>query len=80
MSIFRKKNNIYIVNKDPMETFDHFIERGNFIAAQNPISEHEYENVVLYSHIYINSKYLKCNYKDDIMQNLENMIKKCKIA
>lgn len=79
MSIFRKNSNIYIVIKDSTETYEQYIERGNFIASQEPKTESEYENIVLYSHIFINSKYLFCAYSKDIMNKLEKMIKKCKV-
>ncbi len=78
MSIFRKNNKIYIVHKEAIENYEQFIERGNFISSQEPQNEQEYENANLYSHIYINNKYLKCHYKSDIMDRLEKMISKCK--
>ena len=34
MSVFRKGNKIYIVHKDQLEPYEHFIDRGNFIANQ----------------------------------------------
>lgn len=77
MSVFRKKDKIYIVNKDEFETFEHFIERGNFIASQGITNEKEYDRAVLYSHIFINNKYLKCDYDDKIMEELEVMLDKC---
>jgi len=80
MSVFRKNDKIYIVNKDSMETYEQFIERGNFVASQTPLTEQEYENVVLYSHIYVNNKYLQCIYKEEIMDKLDKMLSKCKVT
>lgn len=77
MSVFRKNNKIYIVHKSDLENYEHFIERGNFIASQNPTTEEEYDNVVLYSHMYINNKYLGCEYQQVIMDKLNVMIKNC---
>ncbi|ARF09439.1 hypothetical protein Indivirus_1_62 [Indivirus ILV1] len=78
MSVFRKNNRIYIVHKDPFESYEHFIMRGNFIASQEPSNDQEYENIKLYSYIYINNKFLKCSYKSEIMDKLEAMVAKCK--
>jgi hypothetical protein len=79
MSVFRKGNKIYIVHKDVLETYEHFIDRGNFIASQNidPMEEEEYEKVVLYSKIYVNNKYLGCEYHNQIMKELNRMIMGC---
>ena len=78
MSVFRKDNKIYIVHKDDLETYEHFIERGNFIACQNidPEKKEDYDKIILYSYIYINNKYLGCEYHDQIMSELNKMMKK----
>ena len=74
MSIFRKNNKIYIVHKDELEPYEHFIERGNFIASQEPQDEEQYNYIVSYSRIYINNKYLGCEYQDQIMKELNKML------
>ena len=76
MSVFRKNNKIYIVHKSTLEPYEHFIERGNFIAAQEPTKE-EYENVLLYSRMYINNKHLGLEYQPAIMKKLGQMIANC---
>ena len=70
MSIFRKDNCIIILEKDKDEIIEHFIERGNYIVSRNPKSEKEYNRLVLYSRIYINIKYLGCEYGPEIMKNV----------
>lgn len=80
MSIFRKNTNIYIIVKESTETFEQYIDRGNFVASQEPGTEQDYEDIILYSHIYINNKYLFCSYNKDIMKRLDRMIEKCKIT
>lgn len=77
MSVFRKNDKIYIVEKDEFETFEHFIERGNFIASQQVTNEKDYEKAVLFSRIYVNRKYLKCDYVDSVIKELESMLEKC---
>jgi hypothetical protein len=77
MSVFRKNNKIYIVHKEDLENYEHFIERGNFIASQLPKTEEEYNEVVLYSRMYINNKYLGCEYNQSIMHKLQEMVNKC---
>ena len=78
MSVFRKDNKIYIVHKDDLETYEQFIERGNFIACQNidPAKKEDYDKAILYSYIYINNKHLGCEYHDQIMSELNKMMKK----
>ena len=80
MSVFRKNNKLYIVHKNDLENYEHFIERGNFISSQNPETQQEYDNVVLYSYIYINNKYLGCEYHQVIMNKLNDMVKKINLS
>ena len=63
-----------IVEKDENEPQEHFIERGNFIASQKPQNVQEYTKSVTYSYIYINNKYLKCQYNPSVMQELNQMM------
>lgn len=72
--VFRKDNFICIVEKDNDEPQEHFVERGNFIASQKPKNEQEYTKSITYSHIYINNKYLKCQYNPSVMHDLNQMV------
>lgn len=76
MNLFRKNKTICQVAKDEGESYEHFLNRVNFILSQNPTNEEEYNKTVLYSHIYINVKILKCKYNEIIMKQLANMISK----
>jgi len=75
MNIFRKGSTICLIKKNEAENMDKFIERCNFITSQKPINDKEYNKYVIYSNIYANNKYLKCEYSDNIMKELENMKK-----
>lgn len=74
MSVFRKDNIICIVHRENNESLQHFYERGTFIVNQKPKNDKEYNKCVIYSNIFINSKYLKCEYDSNIMKELTTMI------
>jgi len=74
--LFAKKGFICILEKDIHEPIELFIERGNFIVSQQPKSKVEYDYYEIYSKIMINIKYNKCEYNDEIMNELCVMNKK----
>lgn len=78
MSVFKKGSIMCFVSKDDDEPYEHFIDRGNFIISQNPTNDKEYNKAVMYSRFYINTKVLRCTYTKEIMEELEEMINKCK--
>lgn len=73
MTFFKKDDCICLVERNEGESMEHFIDRGNFIVAQKPQNDKEYELVLKYSYIYTNVKYLHCEYTDDIMTDLKKM-------
>lgn len=73
MNVFRKGTVICLVNQNEAENIDKFIDRGNFIVSQKPQNKQDYDKAVLYSNIYANVKYLKCEYSINIMKELEIM-------
>jgi hypothetical protein len=75
MALFRKNKFICIVERDANEPQEHFIERGNFIVGQKPKNDAEYNKAITYSYVFINNKYLKCEYGADVMHELRLMIK-----
>ena len=75
MSVFRKGAVICFVTRDPDEPYEHFLDRGNFVVSQLPGNDKEYNRAVLYSHIYINNKVMKCVYSVVIMKELGEMTK-----
>lgn len=66
---------LYKVQRDPHEANEIYLERGNFIACQTPKNKNDYNNAVIFSRIYINVKYFKCCYNENITNTLNNMIK-----
>lgn len=77
MTFFRKGELICLISKNEEETFENFLERGNFIVNQYPKDIKEYNKSILYSFIYINVKYLHCKYDEKILDELNKMIKNC---
>lgn len=74
--LFLKDNFYCIINQDKFETFEQFIDRGYFIICQKPKNIADYEDIIKFSRIYINNKYLKCQYNETITIKLYEMIKK----
>ncbi|QKF94010.1 XRN2-binding (XTBD) domain-containing protein [Fadolivirus algeromassiliense] len=77
MSVFKKGNMICYVVQDEGESYEHFLDRGNFIVSQRPNNDQEYQKAVTYSRFYINCKVLRCSYPEAIMNTLKEMTKKC---
>nr|QBK88845.1 MAG: hypothetical protein LCMiAC01_05270 [Mimivirus LCMiAC01] len=77
MNIFEKKGHLVQVAPDNGEPLEHYIERGYFIVSQQPSIKKEYDTSVLFSRLYINTKYKKCGYSDTITIKLKLMEKKC---
>lgn len=73
MAFYRKNNLICLIDQGVHETNEHFIERCNFITSQPIKNDNDYQKAVLYSRIYINHKYLKCGYENDVMSELDKM-------
>lgn len=69
-----KKNGYYIMlNKDIGESQEQFTERGIFIVSQISKNEDTYDNSLIYSRIFRNVKYYKCEYDEYIMNKLKVM-------
>lgn len=73
MAFHRKNNLICIIDKDDHEPNEHFIERCNFITSQSIKNDADYNKTIVYSRLFINQKYLKCSYENDVMSELEKM-------
>jgi len=76
MNVFEKKGYLVQIVQDSGEPLEHYIERGYFVASQQPLTRKEYDTAILFSRIYINMKYKKCGYSDGITKKLEMMEKK----
>lgn len=70
---FVKNGYVVIVKQDHNEPYSHFLERGMFIVDKKPTVD-TYDNIVKYSRIFINTKYLKCSYNKEVMDNLKKLI------
>ena len=75
MNILLKSGYIVKTYREPNEPYERFIERVHFIAKQQPKTKEEYDEVVIYSKIYANIKYLKCEYNKEVMDRLNQMQK-----
>jgi len=74
MSHFIKQGYIIELQKDIHEPIEHYQTRGLFVVSQKPKNINELKIDETYSRIYINKKYLKCEYSDDIEQILKTKI------
>lgn len=75
MAIYEKKNFIIYLKRDDGEPREYYTERGYFIVSQQPETQEEYDQAVLYSRIYINKKYKKCEYGNIIEKKIKKMMK-----
>lgn len=74
MAVFKKGGYLIILERDISEPEELFLERGYFVAAQEPKNKQEYNKFVVYSRIFINNKYKKNIYNQEIMVELANMM------
>jgi len=75
MTTYEKKNYIIYLKRDYGEPREYYTERGYFIVSQKPKTQKEYDLAVLYSRIYINKKYKKCEYSENIEKKIKEMMK-----
>lgn len=79
MNIFRNGDMMYFVERNEAENIDMFLDRGNFIASQK-CGEEDLERIIVYSNMYVNSKYLGCVYELVEMEVIDMMVRKCYIS
>jgi hypothetical protein len=70
---FTKKGISILLEKDINESDDMFLDRGWFIVSQ-PKNSNIYE-MIKYSKIWVNNKYLKCKYNKDLIKLIKEMEK-----
>ena len=79
-NIFIKNGNFCVIEKDEYEPFEHYYERCNFIVSQinngHYTDDITYSQYVIYSKIWLNIKYLGCEYDKDIHDIIDVMTKK----
>tara|TARA_B110000037_G_scaffold85685_1_gene101636 strand:- start:762 stop:1001 length:240 start_codon:yes stop_codon:yes gene_type:complete len=76
---FKKDNITIILTKEESESINNFIERGYFIIYQDNIDTN-LDYYILLSKIWINIKYKKCIYNQNIMNLINKMEKKYKLS
>ena len=69
--LFKKDGYYYIMEKDEEESYEDFLERGNFIISQKSTDIKELKKINTYSKIWINYKKLDCKYTKEIMDQLK---------
>jgi len=72
--IFSKNGSFIILEKDIYEPHEHFIDRGNFIVSQQPKNNSEFTQALVYSRIFVNVKYNRAKYSDEVMEILEKKV------
>ncbi len=70
MSVFEKNGVIIIIKQKAEESEFCFFERGWFIINQNINTNNQLNNIEKMSHIWMNTKNLKCEYSKEIMDKL----------
>jgi len=71
-----KNGKIYFINKTEYETQEHYYNRCNFIASQDPINQEQFDICTTYSYIFVNNSLLNTNYNDETLSILTEMKKK----
>jgi hypothetical protein len=66
----------YIIERHHGESLEQLYKRSSFIAKQSPKTSEEFEQVVQFSKIWINVIQLNCKYSEDVMNKLDQMVKK----
>ena len=75
MTTFTKAGYACLIAPDAGEPYEHFIERGLFVASQKPDSDQKYQDAILYSRIWLNVKLHGCEYSSEITKKLREMEK-----
>lgn len=78
MEFIRKGNMILFLKKDKYENYDIFYDRSNFISSTTIKDGYQLDKVILLSNIYINNKYMGCEYDQKLMQKVKEIINKSK--
>jgi len=72
--MFRKGNFACIISPQKYEPKEWTIERGYFVASQKPTNQKEYNLAVSYSNIFVNSKFTKSIYSNEVILQLNKML------
>ena len=71
--LFEVDNYIYDVKKQPAESDKYHNTKGNFIASLKPIDDEDFTYYEKMATIYANIIYLECSYKDEIINELNQL-------
>ena len=73
--IFFKDGYFCDIEKDPSESLENYIKRGNFVVSQKPKNSQELEYAKKISRVWINFKTSNCQYSDQINKIMCDMEK-----
>lgn len=73
---FCNGQNMIQLKPNSIEPSEHTTERALFVMGLQPQTQQEYERALVWSNIYINVKYFRCEYDPQVMGILNNMIQK----
>ena len=73
--IFYKNGYYCKVNRDIGESYEDFINRGNFVVSQKFSTIEQYNKILTLSRIWVNIKYNNSSYRKEIHKDIINMEK-----
>lgn len=71
MNIYIKNGFYCLLEKNLHEPIEKLNQRGWFIASQKPKTIEDYHELIRLSYIWINNKYLKCEYDLSLMNKIK---------
>lgn len=69
---FTKDNYSIILDKYDNESYDIYFKRAEFIL-NNRNSNLKFEELILLSKIFVNNKFKKCKYSNDVIKKIRNL-------
>ena len=69
---FTKDNYSIILDKYDNESYDIYFKRAEFIL-NNRNSNLKFEELILLSKIFVNNKFKKCKYANDVIKKIRNL-------
>lgn len=73
--VFIKDGVLVVLEKDPIEPLEKFVERGYFVAAQKP-NKKTVAQIETLSKVYANINHEGCVYSKGLMRTVQQMAKK----
>jgi hypothetical protein len=73
MSLIDCKDKYIIIYKNKDESREKYYERCNIVRNNLSKGKYSFDELIVLSNIYINMKYLKCVYSDDIILKIKEL-------